>query len=463
VVLLRNSHGEILTVSRLWLGLGFLGAGCAGVERSAGYAEVAQAVEARTGHKTQWDNGTPDDAAVRSRVAALVSKELTLDGAVEVTLLNNPALQAHYEQLGVAQADLVQAGLLRNPSFDLSAGFPLSAGAVLDGGLSLVQDFLSLFLLPMRRSVAEAQLQQAQLSLAHDAFATALAVREAYYRVQAAQQEVDLQRLVLEAYSAAAELAARQRQAGNVSELDASARRAAYEEAQLALARDELELSGRREALTRLLGLEGPPVSWRISAGLPDLPSTEVSLERLGEIALAQRLDLAAARKEVEVLERALDLARTSRWVGTVDVGVSAARDAEGLGVLGPSLRLELPVFDQRQALIAGLEARQRAAERRREGLSIDARSEVRAARAALQTRRQLVERYRTVLLLREQRVALSQRQYDGMLLGVYQLLAAKESQVDGYRDYIAAVRDYWVARVELERALGGPSGGGQS
>jgi cobalt-zinc-cadmium efflux system outer membrane protein len=432
------------------------------VERSAGYAEVAQAVEARTGHKTQWDTGTPDDAAVRSRVVALVGKELTLDGAVEVALLNNPALQARYEHLGVAQADLVQAGLLRNPSLDLSARFPISAGAVLDAGLSLVQDFLSLFLLPLRRSVAEAQLQQAQLSLAHDAFGTALAVREAYYRVQAAQQEVELQRMVLEAFSAAAELAARQRQAGNVSELDASARRAAYEEARLALSRDELELSSLREALTRLLGLGGPLIAWRISAGLPDLPPTEVSPERLGEIALAQRLDLAAARKEVEVLERALELARTSRWVGAVDVGVSAERDPEGFQVLGPSLRLELPVFDQRQALIASLEARRRAAERRREGLSIDAGSQVRVARAALQTRREVVEGYRTVLLLREQRVSLSQRQYDGMLLGVYQLLAAKESQVDGYREYIAAVRDYWVARVDLERALGGPSGGGR-
>jgi cobalt-zinc-cadmium efflux system outer membrane protein len=426
------------------------------VDRSASYAEVAQAVEARTGHKTAWDTGTTDDAAVRSRVSSLAGKELSADGAVEIALLNNPALQARYEQLGVAQADLVQAGLLRNPSLDVSARFPVSTGAVLDAGLSLVEDFLSIFLIPLRRRVASAQLEEAELSLAHQAFSTALAVREAYWRVQAAQHELVLQRTVGDAYSAAADLAQRQRQAGNINELDAKARQAAAEEAKLMVARDELELSGRREALTRLLGLDGPLADWKITAPLPDVPPAEVPLERLEQAAVTQRLDLAAARKEVEVFERALDLARTSRFVGAVEIGVSAERDAEGFEVVGPSLHLELPLFDQRQALIAGLDARRRAAERRRDGMAIDARSEVRAARAALQTRREVVEHSRTVVRLREQMVALSQRQYDGMLLGVYQLLAAKEAEINGYREYIEAVRDYWVTRVELERAVGG-------
>jgi cobalt-zinc-cadmium efflux system outer membrane protein len=41
------------------------------------------------------------------------------------------------------------------------------------------------------------------------------------------------------------------------------------------------------------------------------------------------------------------------------------------------------------------------------------------------------------------------------MLLGVYQLLAAKQNEINSYREYIESVRDYWIARADLERAIG--------
>jgi cobalt-zinc-cadmium efflux system outer membrane protein len=120
-------------------------------------------------------------------------------------------------------------------------------------------------------------------------------------------------------------------------------------------------------------------------------------------------------------------------------------------------LRLELPLFDRRQGLIRRLEAQLRQSEKRLAGLSIDARSEVRAARLTLLSGRQVVEHYRKVLLpLRERIVALSQQHYNAMLLGVFQLLLVKQAEVEAYRQYIEAVRDYWIARVELERAAGG-------
>jgi len=42
------------------------------------------------------------------------------------------------------------------------------------------------------------------------------------------------------------------------------------------------------------------------------------------------------------------------------------------------------------------------------------------------------------------------------MLTGVFQLLQAREDQVDAQRQFIESVRDYWTARVDLERAIGG-------
>jgi cobalt-zinc-cadmium efflux system outer membrane protein len=103
------------------------------------------------------------------------------------------------------------------------------------------------------------------------------------------------------------------------------------------------------------------------------------------------------------------------------------------------------------------LEAQLNQSEKRLAGLSIDARSEVRGARLALLSQREVVEHYRKVLLPgRERIVALSQQRYNAMLLGVFQLLLAKQAEVEAYRQYIESVRDYWIARAELERATGG-------
>jgi len=45
---------------------------------------------------------------------------------------------------------------------------------------------------------------------------------------------------------------------------------------------------------------------------------------------------------------------------------------------------------------------------------------------------------------------------YNGMFISLYQLLAAKQAEVDARRGYIEAALDYWTARAELARALGG-------
>lgn len=41
------------------------------------------------------------------------------------------------------------------------------------------------------------------------------------------------------------------------------------------------------------------------------------------------------------------------------------------------------------------------------------------------------------------------------MLIGVFELLVAKQQEYDAYAGYLDAVRDYWTARTELARAVG--------
>jgi outer membrane protein, heavy metal efflux system len=226
---------------------------------------------------------------------------------------------------------------------------------------------------------------------------------------------------------------------------------------QLDVARSEADILGARERLIRLMGLSGPDTRFTLAPTLADLPADEPPLEHLESLALVQRLDVAAARSEVQVSSRALAMAKDYRFLGGASVGASVERDPERRTTAGPSASLELPIFDAKQAAIAKLEARLRHAERRLAAKSVDVRSEVREAWGRLAFARSVVARYRTTVIpLRERIVALSQQHHDAMLLGIYQLLLAKQAEVNAYREYIEAVRDYWIAHSELERALGG-------
>jgi outer membrane protein, heavy metal efflux system len=212
-----------------------------------------------------------------------------------------------------------------------------------------------------------------------------------------------------------------------------------------------------RETLNRLLGLWGPRTEWKLAQELPEIPEADPPLEGLESLAIQQRLDIDAARKQRALMWKALELARTSRWFGRMEVGIEGHQDPDGPRLVGPTLSLELPVFDQRQALIGRLEAEFRQSERRLDELSVNARSEVRSAGARLRAARATVDHYRKVVLpLREQVVEQSQLQYNAMQIGLFPLIAAKQQQVNAYAAYLEAIRGYWHERAELVRLAGG-------
>lgn len=435
--------------------------GCATVSKERGHDEVGKIVRQRIGSSTYWERGTPADEQVATRVAELLGNGLDRPRAIEIALVNNPSLQATYEELGVSQAEMVQAGLLANPSLGGSIAWPVDGeGARVEYEASIVQNFLDIFVLPLRKRVAREQFTADTLRVAHEALQVAADVSKAFAEVQADTQLAELGRTVLQAAQAASDLAERQHRAGNITDLTLATERAAYQQAKLDVAREELALLTKREQLNRLLGLWGPQTEWALAEKLPDLPSEEAPLEHLETVAIRQRLDVDAARKQSLLMSNAVALARAPRLLGVFEVGVHIHQDPDGPRLFGPTLSLELPVFDRRQALLAKLEAQQRQADRRLAALSIDARSEVRIARAQLLSARQAVDHYRNVLLpLREDVVEHAMLQYNGMQIGLYELLAAKREQIEAYRAYIGSVRDYWLARAELERAMGGRIG----
>ena len=439
-----------------WVLVVLLWVGCT-VPRGAGFGDVQTLVRDRGVGRIHWNTGTDEDRKVAQHVRALLKQPLTQKIATEIALLNNPKLQATYERLGIAQADLVQAGLLKNPSLSLGVAFPLTAGLNEYEG-SLIMDFLDLFLIPLRKRFARAELESVKLEVADAVLELQLTVRTAFYTVQSGQQLVALQREVFDAAWAALDLAQRQYSAGNINELEVTTHQISFDQAQLELAHADTMLLGQREQLTRTLGAWGLETEWQIAAPLPELPKEEPALDRLESFAIAHRLDLAAARSRLKSWAAAIGLTHAG-LIGGLEAGLQAHQDPDaGNRLLGPTLRLELPIFDQRQATRAKLRAQLRQSERAIESLAIEIRSAVRVARSRMTAIRRIVDYYKsTALKSREQLVALSQLQYNGMQIGLFQLLQAKQSQISAYREYIDTVRDYWIAHAELERAAGGP------
>ena len=118
---------------------------------------------------------------------------------------------------------------------------------------------------------------------------------------------------------------------------------------------------------------------------------------------------------------------------------------------------MELPVFNQGQGEIAKLTAQYRQAQRELEARAINIRSEVREARDTLIAARDLTSYIGKRLLPTQRQVLnLTLQQYNYMLKSAYDLLLAKQNEVAAERSYIEAWRDYWIARAELERAVGG-------
>ena len=434
-----------------------MGGGCASVPREAGFRDVQKQVAGREGHKIHWNRGTPEDEEVFRKVQELLKGELSAEAAVQVAILSNPSLQAIYEDLGVSQADLVQAGLLRNPALFSAAGFPNRSPSGVGLKFEFTLEFLNLLMIPARKRLAEERFEETKARVADRILRQAAETRRAYYEALGAQQTAQICGLIAEAAAASFDLARRMHAAGNLNDLGLARAQNQLEQVRVALAKNETAFRGKREKLNRLMGLWGAETTWRLPPRLPDLPAEEVSLEGLESIAVANRLDLAAARKELEIAARTLGISREWRWFLSAEVGAGGERDTDGQWVIGPSLSLELPLFDQHQARIARHEALLRKEVAKITALAIDIRSEVRELRDRLIYYRRLADHYRkTVIPLRERIVELTQREFNYMLVGAFDLITAKQQEYDAYLDYIEAVSGYWATRADLQRALGG-------
>ncbi len=435
-------------------------AGCASFSADGGRTEVDALTSARIGQPLPTDarNDTPAALQAQDEVRRLLAAPLTAEGAVRVALLNNPRVKIALAELGIAEADLVQAGRLRNPRFGFGR---LSGDDSVEIDRSVMFDLVGLLTLPMRRAVEQSRFRQAQLQTALQAVRLASNTRRAYFQALAAEQSLAYLRQAALAAEASAELAQRMAKAGNFNKLDEAREQAFYAEVSAQLKRAEHGALSAREQLLRLLGLSDGDTVLRLPERLPDLPASLASRADIESSALAQRLDLQVAKLDAEATAKNLGLTRATRFVNVFELGYQNKSETGASRADGYEIELALPVFDSGDARLRRAEASYQRTLLRTADVALQARSEVREGYSRMRSQYDVARQYRDEIVPARKRISEEVLlRYNGMLASVFELLADARSQIASVTAAIDAQRDYWIAESELQFAIHGGSAG---
>ncbi len=335
-------------LTAVFIGSAFL-TSCAAPDPEAAFNDFNQTVAGRVPDAVVWRTGGTEDAAVDERMTALLTAPLNAQSAVQVALLNNRILQAKYAALGIAQAELVQAGLLENPVFEIMVRPSTEHGTNIE--LGLMQNLVDLLMRPARQRLAASEFEAAKLELAAHLVEFVGEVQSAYHRHRGAFGAREVMQEIADTARDGANLAQAFHDAGNITELDLATHQAEAEDAQTELFEAEEHATETRIELSEILGVDHFG-GWTVLARPLSLPDRMVSLNGLEARALRNRFDLAAHRAEVRAAMEELGLEEDFRLMEEAELSVSAEREPEGEWLIGPALEIPLPLFDQGQARV---------------------------------------------------------------------------------------------------------------
>lgn len=426
--------------------------GCATFSQDGGFGGVRQVSAEHIKQEIVWPKSEAEQEAVADRVAELLKTPLNADSAVQIALLNNKDLQASFYQLGISEADVVQAGRLQNPKFSMLY-------ARNNGDYKIEQaltfNIFSLITMPEMLEIERGNFEKTKQLVALDVLNLANETRLAYFNAVAANERISYSEQVKESAEASAELASRMVKAGNWSELEQATEQSFYADAIVEYANAKNQQTSAHEALLRLLAL--PVDQLNLEKRLPDLPQTIEKLQAYEKTAFEQRLDLQAMRIETQALAKQLGLTKTTRFINVLEIG--PARVLEGRRrdpyKKGVDISFELPLFDWGGAKVARAEATYMQAVNHTAQLAINAQSEIREAYSHYQTNYEVAKHYRDEIVpLRKKVLQENQLRYNGMLISPFELFANARAQVASVNSYIATLNEFWLAQTKLEMSL---------
>jgi outer membrane protein TolC len=431
--------------------------GCAGFSQDGGFDPVATAARRHLAKDIEWPRTAQEQVKIDARVAQLLQGPLTVEDAVQVALLNNRMLQSAFEELGISEADLVQAGRLANPRFDLRH----AAGAgQYDIEETISFNVLSLLTMPYARSIEKQRFAQAQDAAVLGVAQLARDTREAYYAAVAARESRTYLQQVRAAAETSATLAQRMLAAGNWNRIDQAREQNFYIDAVQLSLHAQLAEESANEKLLSLLGLPAQKTAAaavQLETALPPLPQDLQSLPDVEHAVLQDRLDLQLMRARMDELQRRLKLTRSTRFVNVLEAGATRVQQGERDAPYerGYTVTLEVPIFDSGAARVKKAEAVYAQAVDRFTQAAIEARSQIRVAYAAYRTAYELARQQRDEVLPLRQTIARENLlRYNASQISVFELLSDAREQAAGVDGYIQRVRDFWTAKSQLDAAL---------
>ncbi len=439
--------------------IGLMLAGCASFSSDGGFSGIEKTAKDRIDKDLKWTRSESDRDATRKRVGELLQKPLSIDDAVQIALLNNRGLQASFDELGIAEADVVAAGRLPNPNFTLRRA---SNGDQYTIEQTLTFNLLSILTIPLKSQMETRRFEQTQRALTMEVLRLASETRKAYILAVAAEENVRYMDKVKTVAESSAELARRMASVGNFNKLSQAREQGFYADAALNNARAAQNQVGSREKLIRLLGLWGTDTNFKLPERLPDLPASPDDLPNVEQIAMGQRLDVQAMKLGTESLAKNLGLSKATRFINALEIGPTRVLEGAKSDPYkkGFELSLEIPIFDWGGSKVAKAESLYMQSVNRLAEAAVNARSEVRESYQGYRVTYDIAKHYRDEIVPIRKRIADENLlRYNGMLIGVFDLLADARAQITSVNGYIDALRDFWLAKADLDMAMiGKPS-----
>lgn len=441
----RTPHRLVAMTTLLLLG------GCASITQGNGFSAVQDLTQPALKKELRWIKSESDAEKVNAEIKKTLSEPLGVEGAVQIALLNNRGLQASYNGLGISAAQMVSAITPPNPGFS----FTRMKGERLELERAITIDILGLLTLPIKALVEDRRWEQAKLQTANQVFKIAAETRTAYYDAVAAEQLLAYTEQIKLAAEASAEMARRLGQTGAYSRMQQAREHAFYSDIMGKVVRARQSAASKRERLIRLLGLWGERTAFKLPQKLPDLPK---SLSEQGDIeakAITQRLDIRIAKLEVEGLARSYGLTQATRFINVLEGGVQDRREKGEPRAKGYEIQISVPIFDFGTTAVAHAENTYLQAVNHLQETAVNARSEVRESYENWRLNYDLAQHYQQNIVPTRSLIAEEQLlHYNGMLVGVFELLADAREQITSVMEAIEAQRDFWISDAELQVAM---------
>ncbi len=436
---------------------------CASFSPDSGMSVVSDVTGQTIGKDVAFVRAADDAARADSTVKRLLARALNVDAAVQIALLNNKGLQAAYNELALAETDLVEQSLPPNPAFSISR---ISGDGASEIERQVVGDILALATLPFRSEIARERFRQAQLRAALETLRFAAEVRRGYLRTVAANEMVGLLTDAKSTAETTAQLARKLGETGSLNKLDQAREQVFYAETTAELASARQEATSARERLARLMGLWDEGLDFRLPASLPALPRRPRGLPTIEADAVAHRLDLQIARMELAALAKSFDLTQATRFVTLLDVAGIArrTRDPEGAPFRekGFDVQFQIPVFDGGEVRVRQAAETYNLAFNRLTERAVNVRSEARDAYRVYRSTYDIASHYqREILPLRNIITEEMQLRLSSMQVDVFALVTEARQRIASLRAAIEARRDFFLAQSELQTAVNGGGSGG--